>query len=229
MENIDVSILTVNYNTPFFLIGLLESIEKFYPNLKVYIVDGSDKKEEIKKAKRIVKGKKNVVLYSLGKNIHHGPGLHYGIKKIKNKYILLIDSDSLILKDGLIENLYSNLKDGYGTGIIEYIDDKGKNVAKGQGIPYLHPRCALIAKAKYLQYKPAIKHGAPFIETMTDIFAHGDAGTLIEYDDIDTYYHHIGSGTVTHTGGYNFKPKKSYLHNKVLYFIKRVKMLLGKN
>lgn len=218
----ETSILTVNYNTPELLRELLNSIDKFCPNINVYVVDGSDNKNLVKQTKMITKDRKNTVLFSLGRNIHHGPGLDFGIRKIDTKYILLMDTDSVIIKAGLIERMHDSLDGGYGIGKIEYVDRNGWNVPEGNGIPYLHPRCALIDKDQYLKYKPALKHGAPMINAMTDIFDKGDQMELRDFPNLDEYYVHLGRGTVNITGGYHLENKKKSFKQGLKGLIKKI-------
>ena len=67
----------------------------------------------------------------------------------------------------MLSEMYNVLTgDCLGVGDIQYVDNDGENVSKSVGIPYLHPRCALIRKDVYLKYNPLTLHGAPFIETM---------------------------------------------------------------
>lgn len=226
----EISILTVHYNTPKLLTDLLDSIDKYYPTIEVYIVDGSDNKEIIQVVKEICLGRKNYHLFSMGKNIHHGPGIDYGIHKIATPYILLVDTDSKIIKGGLIEAMYCELTaDFYGIGTIEYVNRDGWNVDREIGIPYLHPRCSLLSKKAYLDYKPAHKHGAPMINAMTDLYDQGQSAKLKYFDKMDDYYVHTGRGTVNLTGGYHLESVNVKQRNFFVRVKSKIKRLLDLN
>lgn len=226
----EVSIVTVNYNTPGLLRDLLESIRKYCPAFPVYVVDGSDNIDKIREVQNIARNYDNVILFSMGKNIHHGPGIDFGIRKAKSRYVLLLDTDSIILKPGLIEVLLEKLDGNYGIGKIEFVDQNGWNVKDENGIPYLHPRCALIDKKQYFLYEPAIKHGAPMIAAMKDIYEKGRSSGLINYDNLNDFYYHIGRGTVNLTGGYHFDDvikTKSKFKALIRIFINKLKGFFG--
>ena len=159
-----VSAIIVSYNTPELLKGCYESIRKFYPELHCILVDQSD---ENSTCFNYVKTRNNYynTKVLLKKNYGHGPGIKFGIELCKSEYFLLIDSDVVIKKEGVIESMLSLMEKGvYGVGHIMQVNSKGLNVENG--IPYLHPHFALIKKEEYLKFKPAINHGAPMLEAM---------------------------------------------------------------
>ena len=84
-----ITALTVNYNTPDYLERLLTSFRKFYPDLSYLVIDGSSE-ENYKKIKNFDK-KFGIQLIHFNYNIHHGPGMTYGIKQIKTDQILFVD------------------------------------------------------------------------------------------------------------------------------------------
>ena len=209
-----ITALTVNYNTPRLLESLLSTFRKFYPAIPYMVVDGSDSENY----KRITKfdQKYNVEIHHFDYNIHHGPGMAYGMETIKTDKILLIDSDVRILRAGFIEDLKSKLQPGsYGIGSVSCINKDGASIAKG--IKYLHPSLALINRNIALKYPMPIKHGAPMIETMVYLNKRGlshllQNETWVEEDLVHSYYDkvntinrhfivHEWSGTVSRTGG----------------------------
>jgi len=209
-----ITALTVHYNTPELLETLLSSFHAFY-NMPHIIVDGSDK-ENCDKIQGFAE-RFNVEIYYFGFNIHHGPGMAWGINFIKTEHILLLDSDVRILNNGFVEDLQSKLRpESYGIGDVSMVNEDGINVE--QGIKYLHPSCALINRKIALQYRLPIRHGAPMIAAMKDIHEKGVdilqhelwvANDLVHsYYDKDTianrvYINHEWSGTVSRTGGIN--------------------------
>lgn len=121
-----VTALTINYNTPDYLERLLTSFRKFYPDIPYLVIDGSDE-ENYKKIKTFDK-KFNIQLVHFNYNIHHGPGMTYGIKLIKTKRILLVDSDMIICNGGWLELMKNDLlPTSYGIGDIQkeyYLKDR---------------------------------------------------------------------------------------------------------
>lgn len=199
----NITALTVNYNTPDFLERLLLSLRKYY-DMPFLVVDGSDSRnyEKIK----IFTDKYDVEIHHFDYNIHHGPGMAYGIQYIKTDQILLLDSDLIVLHPGFVEDLQSKLKpESYGIGDVQIINDKGFNVAKG--ISYLHPACALINRKVALKYPLPIKNGAPMIEAMkavnSELLQHESWVTNDFRSKDKIYIIHDWMGTVKRVGGYN--------------------------
>lgn len=198
-----ITALTVNYNTPDFLERLLSSFRQFY-DIPFVVVDGSDEKN-YKQIEGFV-DKYSVEIHHFPFNIHHGPGMAYGIEYIKTDKILLLDSDLIVLRPGFIEDLDSKLKlDSYGIGDIQIVDENGFNRKKG--MRYLHPACALINREVALKYPLPIRHGAPMIEAMkaikTDILQHEPWVTNDFRNPDKKFIIHDWQGTVTRTGGYH--------------------------
>jgi glycosyltransferase involved in cell wall biosynthesis len=121
-----ITALTVNYNTPDYLERLLTSFRKFYPDLPYLVIDGSSE-ENYKKIKNFDK-KFGIQLIHFNYNIHHGPGMTYGIKQIKTDQALFVDSDMIIYNGGWLEMMEKELrKDSYGIGDIQkefYLENK---------------------------------------------------------------------------------------------------------
>lgn len=199
--------LTVNYNTPEYLERLLTSFRKFYPNLPYLVIDGSDEKR-YKSIKNFDK-RFDVELVHFNYNIHHGPGMAYGIKKIQTNQILLVDSDMIIHSTGWLEVMERELKESsYGIGDIqkEYymtarsvhipvamsrITARSRVVVRNRESPtktlsekiwvdYLHPAFALCNKSVMLKYPDPVKGGAPLIEAMTKISQEGKSEKILQ-------------------------------------------------
>ena len=157
-----VTALTVNYNTPDLLENLLSSFRKFY-DIPFLVIDGSEEVnfEKIKE----YSNRFNALIIHFPFNIHHGPGMAYGIRNIKTEQILLLDSDVEILRSGFIEDLQNKLlPESYGIGCVGTVNENG--VDAPTGFRYLHPSCALLNTEIVLKYPLPVKHGAPMIEAM---------------------------------------------------------------
>ena len=204
-----ITALTVNYNTPQLLESLLRSFRRFYPDIPYMVVDGSAPYYYGKIKSFPIRF--HVSLHHFKYNIHHGPGMAYGLKTITTDQILFLDSDIQILRGGFIEDLQSKLKPkSYGIGDISTINRDGINIKKA-GIRYLHPSCALINRLVALKYPLPTKHGAPMIKPMEakPSLQHEQwvADDLIHslndraHSTARHYFVHEWSGTVSRTGG----------------------------
>lgn len=205
----DVKILTVNYNTPELIENLIKSYYDFnYDKYQLIIIDGSDKEEYIYKSKILSEKYKDVVFDFIGFNIHHGPGLHYGMKKYNSDYFLLIDSDSYFKKEGYIEYCLSKIRNYYGIGSVFKLDYNGYNISKRYNnlnddfFIYLHPNGCFINYKLYLEYNPLIKHGSPFIESMISL-KEKKSSELLFNDDLLNEYIFIGWNGTCGKFGYN--------------------------
>lgn len=202
-----ITALTVNYETPDFLERLLSGFRKYY-NIPFVVIDGSSGKnyDQIKPFTK----RYGVEIHHFDYNIHHGPGVAYGINYIKTDQILLLDSDLIVINPGFVEDLQSKLKpESYGIGDVQTINELGFNVFRG--IRYLHPACALINRDVVLQYPLPVKHGAPMINAMkaldeqgrSDLLQHEPWVTNDFRNEDKIYVSHAWQGTVRRVGGYN--------------------------
>ena len=199
MDNIEI--VTVHYNTPDLLMILYDSIRKFLPkDLLFRVIDGSemihDEFIELEKKDPFFQFKR------LGYNIHHGNGMHYALAHSEKEYVLIIDSDAIILKKGLIDEMMKLMKDEtYAVGGICKTNPNGINVDSVDSfILYLHPRCMLINLKNYFEYAKLTNHGAPCICAMNDINKKMKWDVLVNFNELDDYVYEKGRGTVARFG-----------------------------
>lgn len=179
-----LEIISVHYKTPELIYRQYESIRKFYPKIKYRIIDGSD--DNILYFNDLEKKDNNFSVIKFGYNIHHGPGMDYAIKTSDYTDLLILDSDVWIQKP-MIEDMIK-LHLGYSVGKKIIVDSTGfeswqkTNTGDSQFIyEYIHPYCMLIKKSEYLKYSPFIKHGAPCINAMVDIYKKNKTENLISF------------------------------------------------
>jgi GT2 family glycosyltransferase len=186
----NVTGIIVSYNTPELLKKCYESIRRFYPCMKLIIIDGSDYTNACYSYARSRNPMFNKVV-SVGYNIGHGNGMKLAATMVLTEYFVLIDSDVTIDKAGVVETMLSQMSECvYGVGQIMQVDYKGLNVEKG--IPYLHPHFAMVSKTAYLKFAPFINHGAPLLSTMKHL---QDSDYTLHPFDVSEYITHKCRGT----------------------------------
>ncbi|MBV8604530.1 MAG: glycosyltransferase [Pelomonas sp.] len=214
MSVADIPLLTVSYNTPQLLHDLLESVRRFYANT-IHVVDGSDA-EHAEAIRAVAARFAGVELHAKGYNIHHGPGMSWGLRELAlGPRVLVVDSDVVFLRAGLIEALDAALPaEAYGVGAVQAVNRGGFNVPAGAGaIPYLHPAMMLCNREVLLRWPMPVKHGAPMIEAMVALHDAGRSDLLVHLDWVlndfsretteKVYFDHLWQGTVKRTGGYH--------------------------
>jgi hypothetical protein len=77
------------------------------------------------------------------------------------------------------------------------VDTDGFESSAPDAAPYVHPHCALVDVATYLELPPFERHGAPCLRTMQAAHARG-----LEVADVSVadWSYHIGRGTVERYG-----------------------------
>jgi hypothetical protein len=121
----NLTVLTCNYNTPDLILNLKRSFDK---NSKLacnfFIVNTSTEDESQK-----VLAYNNLNFVNL-KGAVHGHGVNYGLKQIKTKYVLLVDSDVII-----IDNLQPLYEKFVSSGVV-----LAGRVVGNEGGKLLYPR-----------------------------------------------------------------------------------------
>ncbi len=140
---------------------------------KYTVIDGSDNGEIY--FKDLEESDTNFNVKRFGYNIHHGPGMDYGIRTSQFNYLLIIDSD-VTLKKPLVYEMFKVFK-GYSVGKKIIMDSTGHEFNQKPDrdknsfiYEYIHPYCMLISKKRYLDFHPFIKHGSPCIKSMIDVY-----------------------------------------------------------
>ena len=188
-----VTAIVVNFNTARLTRRCVKSVQCYYPQMPVVIVDNaSNHMPEIERlnaecvAPRILKS---------SINRGHGPGLSAGVAEARTPLMLFLDSDAYLVRAGLIEALEEvRIKhDAYAVGHLMLVGRRK--------VRYIHPYCSLIDRAKFIRMPKGnlAGQGAPLIQNMT---AAGKAG----YKVVDAllilseYVVHDWHGTVRRTG-----------------------------
>ena len=162
----DVTAITVVCNTPEVFTDMLAAFRAFHPTMPLIVIDNSDKSE--------CTGDEYTTIYQFAENIGHGRGLNFAIHEVRTKYVLIMDSDTIIFKDPVPEMLSMFDPDTYGVGCITEVGrdgyDYGAYGTHRVPIKYLHPFFALIDRKEYLEHKPFVHHGAPWYKVAVEFF-----------------------------------------------------------
>jgi len=108
---IDLSIVIVSYNTQKVTEDCIESINRSLTNTKIkyeiVLVDNDSRDGSAQALQKIAQNKINQLSYSqTGSNLGFGRGNNFGVKKAVGKYILLLNTDTIVLNRA-IEKLYN--------------------------------------------------------------------------------------------------------------------------
>ena len=93
---IDLSVITINFNTSSLIRGLLDSLEGLMGNLKyeIFVIDNKSSRSDREKLRKNVKKYKNLNLAENSKNLGFGKANNIGIRRSSGKYILLLNPDT---------------------------------------------------------------------------------------------------------------------------------------
>lgn len=195
---------------------------KYYPEMKLIIVDGSSFDKSSKWVYDFARKDKNTRVLFNGYNIHHGPGMDAGIRISDTIMIFTFDTDTFLIKPNLIENMYEVVKNKnfYSIGTLHNVNNSGVDIiepyqgeeislvddieGRQKEIKYIHPRAKLIFKPNYLKFVPFTKHGAPCICSYAGINVSKHTSLLYHFPVHKYIYHPTGrGGTVSRTGGFH--------------------------
>lgn len=192
-----VDLLTVNYNTPDLLFRLYESVRRCMGSAyTLTVVDGSEERC-MDYTNSIGLDDELYVMHHFPFNIHHGRGMDFGIRYSNKPFVLILDSDSELLQDGILDAMFRLIEaDTYAVAEVIMTDRGGKSYGDGtKSVRYGHPRCMLIRKDKYLSHACFENRGAPCIQAMKRI-----GGMVVDFPQIHKYFKGGGRGTVDRFG-----------------------------
>lgn len=114
----DLSIIIVNYNTFLLTKDTINSILQYsYPfTVEIIVVDNNSTDNSFKNLKEYFKGK-NIKFIKSEENNGFAAGNNQGIKKAKGRYLLLLNSDTIV-KENTLENIYNYMEKHENVGAI---------------------------------------------------------------------------------------------------------------
>jgi hypothetical protein len=153
--------------------------------MMIYIVDGSDFNDPCRKYIESLSSPFTTLVLAQY-NIGHGRGMDLAIRMCKTKYVLIFDSDIVMIKSPVQKMLDMMEEDTYGVGYIEKSAYDGYEYgakAEHNGHPFmmmLHPFFHLLQISEYYKFKPYIHHGAPCYQAALDIHLKGLTNKIIK-------------------------------------------------
>ena len=91
-----ISTVTINYNGKKLLKKCLRSIFKEKGNYEVVLIDNGSTDNSLAEVRKEFRGKENLEIYRLEKNIGPAAARNLGVKKSRGKYTLILDNDTII-------------------------------------------------------------------------------------------------------------------------------------
>src|SRR3989344_6360787 len=109
MEETDLSIIIISYNTKQItqdcLDSILKSLKNSHLNYEIIVIDNGSTDDSVKLLKELSIKKQELRILQNKKNVGFGKANNQGVKIAKSDYILFLNSDTLVLDDA-IEKLY---------------------------------------------------------------------------------------------------------------------------
>lgn len=103
--SMDLSIIIVSYNTSQITKDCIESVVLSLKNSKlkyeIVVIDNDSSDDSVEQLKILKTKYRQIQLLESGKNIGFGPANNQCVKKVKGEYILLLNSDTVVLNDAI--------------------------------------------------------------------------------------------------------------------------------
>lgn len=116
-SSIKLSIIIISYNTQEITLNCLKSLIPFLKsNYEVVILDNNSSDDSYKALKRFVEGKPKFKLIKSNSNIGFGGGNNLAVNNANGKYLLFLNSDTILIEDCL-------------TSCLNYLEDHSNTVA----------------------------------------------------------------------------------------------------
>ena len=103
-----IGLIILNYQTVEDTIECLDSIQKYYENLTIVVVDNNSLPEKMDVLSAYLENKENISLLPLDQNYGFAKGFNKGISLLREKgfsYVVCSNNDILFQNDGILESL----------------------------------------------------------------------------------------------------------------------------
>lgn len=188
------SVVIVNYDTLKFTRICVESLFLFYPGIELVLVDNGSTDGSRDYIRLLAEQEPNVSCILNEENWTHGPALHQGIVAAKTSLILVLDSDTYLVKGGFLELMAEQFRKDprlFALGLLSHNDMSGTRPGP---YPCVHPSSMMIQKSLYVKGRPFQRSGQPAAAAMADARGRGDH---LEKFPIRDYVKHRGGATRT--------------------------------
>lgn len=211
----DVCVVVTNFQTIDLLEIAVESFRKFYPDVKMLIVDNGSKDQSRAAIRALAqKNPARVLTRFYERNIYHGPAMHAAALEREEPYLFYLDSDTQTMRGGFLERMVSVLNEDeklYGVGRVDHVNKRGFSSA--EGTPILISAYMMLRRKTYFELPSFKHHGMP---TMDNFAAAAAKGYSLKHFEMDNYIRHYGRGTASRFGyGLGLRGKLNFLLNKV--------------
>lgn len=203
----DVTVLICQRKTRDLIQLCLTSILNHYPEINILVVDGHSEDDSVEWLRFMAAKHSNVKLWERpeGRN-SHGETMHEAMQMIETKYVLFMDSDTIVRRGGFVEGILFEFekiklheidenapkKHLYAIGSLMLQSIKGEAcsqpIDESDVLRYAHPSCSMYDVEVYKTLQPFTDHGAPCALNNIDAQSKGYA---IEYFPIDKYVQHL--------------------------------------
>lgn len=215
-NKLPVTVLMCHYATLEHTRLALNSLLRFYPDIDILVVNGSTHDKTSTDYLRFMELKHdNIRVYEKENGVSHGVNMDDAIRNhITSDYVLLMDSDVIVMRGGFIEDMINELKVTWCTYAVGTLmigsnenDAIGYPHFDGDELRYAHPSCSLYNRSIYLELRPFCDHGAPCVYNMKDA---AEAQYDIEYYPVDKYVLHL-------SGASWIKPRTQWGHDNDVF------------
>lgn len=120
MNNLDLSIIIVSFNTKNLTVECLESIKKTVREVEyeIIVIDNASSDGSIEAISKIKDPKSNIILIKNNQNYGFSKANNIGVKKVAGRYILFLNPDTLVYEktiDGMVKFMDKNPDVGAST------------------------------------------------------------------------------------------------------------------
>ena len=139
-KKLDVSIIVVSFNTKKLTIECINSVNRYTKAclFEVIIIDNSSTDGSQEEIQKLAKRNRNLQLIRSKENLGFGGGNNIGMKKAEGRYILLLNSDTVLHEDSIskmVKWMDANSNVGVSTCKLTYLD--GSTQSTGGHFPTL--------------------------------------------------------------------------------------------
>lgn len=207
----NITVLICQRNTLDLIKLSLESLLRFYPDIPILIMvgDSNDNSLQYLKYKSISHPNIKIVI---GKNTtakftSHGVTMDVAIREhLTTRYVLLMDSDVIIERGGIIEDMLGVMRKSsdtpeelYAIGSIMLVTREGHACGPPKSdsdiLRYAHPSFSIYDASKYkILNAPFVDHGAPCVYNMIEA---EKLNLSVGYYPVDKYVSHLSGGSWT--------------------------------